>query len=211
MSPDPNLRKADFTGAQLQGAHLDDSDLREAKFDCPHIRAFLIEQCARLRGAFLFGAKLQGASLDRAQLQGASLDSAHLQGASLKAEELTGGGPQINLHQGGVGFLRGEGPQLQGASLEGAHLEGASLADAFAWRADARTAAWKDTRVVDQETGPKYPCERNDELAACDWSAESFEKLKQMIAEATLPISSTVRQRVASISAIFPNLDSTAP
>src|ERR1700720_451840 len=53
--------------------------------------------------------------------------------------------------------------ELQGASLAGAQLEGASLANAFAWRADARQAAWKDTRVV-------YPEPPERIRARADWT-----------------------------------------
>jgi hypothetical protein len=58
---------------------------------------------------------------------------------------------------------------LQGASLGGAGLQGASLGKVFAWRADAREAAWEDTRVITPEAGPM--------------SVASYEKLKQLIAE----------------------------
>jgi uncharacterized protein YjbI with pentapeptide repeats len=59
-----NLRKADFTSAQLQGAHLDNSDLRKAKFDCIHSEISMsVESCAQLQGANLNGAHLQGAAI----------------------------------------------------------------------------------------------------------------------------------------------------
>ncbi len=208
------LRKADFTAAQLQGARLDGSNLRGAKFDCATLESvqgvsvFMAQQCAQLEGASLNQAQLQGASLNYAQLQGASLSGAELQGAVLDGSNLRGAkfdcvefaslqdvdmtlafeqcaqlqGASLNQVQLQGASLDGaklqgaslDRAQLQGASLKGAQLRGASLAEAFVWRADAREAVWEDTRVVDPETGPKQ------------WSVESFEKLKQLIAEQVL-------------------------
>jgi hypothetical protein len=87
------------------------------------------------------------------QLQGAFLDGAQLQGASLNKA------------------------QLQGAWLDYAQLQGASFVGVCAWRADARQATWKDTRVAHPETGPKA-----DKASECDWPAPSFAELKQRIA-----------------------------
>jgi uncharacterized protein YjbI with pentapeptide repeats len=110
------MRKVDFTAARLQGAALDDADLREARFECAESsikvgvgaefqRQFENSEirCAQLQRASLDGAQLQGAKLNKANLQGASLGEAQLQGASL------------------------DGTLLQGASLVGAQLQGASL------------------------------------------------------------------------------------
>ena len=97
-----NLRKTDFTAANLDGANLDGADLREAKFECagtlervlnwPH---FLFisdgtEVCADLNRALLPGARLQGAFLISAQLRGAVLSQAHLEGAHLKSGQTSG-------------------------------------------------------------------------------------------------------------------------
>jgi Pentapeptide repeats (8 copies) len=109
---------------------------------------------ARLQGASLDHAELQGALLDRAQLQGASLENAKLQGARLGNAQLQGA------------QLRGV--QLQGAQLRGTQLQGASLEKVYVWRADARKAAWADTRVISPATDPM--------------SVESFEKLKRLSA-----------------------------
>lgn len=51
-----------------------------------------------------------------------------------------------------------------------AQLQGASFVDVCVWRAEARQAAWKDTRVA--RAHPK-----------CDWNADSFTELKQLIAK----------------------------
>jgi len=108
---------------------------------------------AQLQGAWFYNAQLQGASLNYTLLQGAFLDGAQLQGASLNKA------------------------QLQGAWLDYAQLQGASFVGVCAWRADARQATWKDTRVAHPETGPKA-----DKASECDWPAPSFAELKQRIA-----------------------------
>ena len=79
-----NLRKADFTGAWLQGVRLNLADLRESKFDCgAPSESAPARECVQLQDSFLPGARLQGASLEGANLQGANLSFAQLQGASL--------------------------------------------------------------------------------------------------------------------------------
>jgi hypothetical protein len=79
------LRKADFTGVWLQGAQLDEADLREVKFECGALYQYEADrrECAQLKGASLRGAQLQGASLWSAQLQGSDLRGANLYGADL--------------------------------------------------------------------------------------------------------------------------------
>jgi uncharacterized protein YjbI with pentapeptide repeats len=175
------LRGARLDFAQLQGAWLDFAQLRGAWLDFAQLRGASLGGAqlqgawlggaqlqgawlggAQLRGAWLGGAQLQGAWLDFAQLRGASLDGAQLQGAWLDHAELQG----ASLHDA----------QLQGASLDGAHLQGAWLAHVFVWRADARYAVWNDTNVTAPETG------LIDEQKK-EWSVDSFERLKQMIAE----------------------------
>jgi hypothetical protein len=68
--------------------------------------------------------------------------------------------------------------QLQGASLNSAHLQAALFVDVCVWRADARSANWKDTWVAHPETGPKA-----DKMNECDWTAPSFAALKQLVAD----------------------------
>jgi hypothetical protein len=173
------LQGASLIGAQLQGVSLIDAQLQGAKLDGAQLgRASLIDaqlqgaslDGAQLLGASLYGAQLQGASLDYAQLQGASLIGAHLQGASLDGAQLQGASLDY--------------AQLQGASLDGAQLQGASLVNVFAWRTDARKAVWEDTRVINPETGPKYfGCNKKGKPSTCDWSPQSFNALKEMIAK----------------------------
>jgi uncharacterized protein YjbI with pentapeptide repeats len=202
------LRKVDFTGAQLQGAQLGFSDVRDTEFGCTIIFS-VPRPCAQLQGALLNWAQLQGARLEEAHLQGAVLSYAHLQGAVLSYAQLQGASLNFAQLQGawleraqlqGASLdeadLQGASldyAQLQGASLNFAQLHGATLEEAqlggawlkgvFAWRADVRKTHWEDTRVVNPETGLKYACWKSGERLTCDWSPESFNELKDMIAE----------------------------
>jgi len=173
------LEGASLSGAQLQGASLSGARLQGASLRCARYAENKAYDCAQLQGASLDEAELQGASLDEAELQGASLDEAQLQGATLDGAQLRGA--SLN------GIFFGPDTQLQGASLDHAQLQGASLNDAqlqgasfgvCAWRADARWAAWKDTRVTRPEMGPKV-----DKVPECDWTVASLAALKQLIAK----------------------------
>ena len=122
---DADLRKADFTGARLQGASFWNAHLQGARFFRAQLQGALFDG-AHLQGAQFLGAQLQGAEFVGAQLQGASFSNAQLQGASLSLAQLQGA--YLGLAQ-----LQGtslDHAHLQGASLGGAQLEGASLLNA---------------------------------------------------------------------------------
>jgi uncharacterized protein YjbI with pentapeptide repeats len=159
----PHLQGASLNGAQLQGASLNHVQLQGASLFVVQLQGALLFR-AQLQGATLIYARLQGASLDQAQLQGALLFRAQLQGASLTEAQLQGASLSAQLQGASLELA-----QLQGASLAEAQLQGASLSYVSAWRADARSAAWEETRVVNPETGPM--------------SVESFGELKQLIGE----------------------------
>ncbi len=93
------LRKAILHGAQLQSASFVEAQLQEAEFDG-----------AQLQGASFVGAQLQGANFDKTQLQGANLLNSQLQGASIYWTQLQG------AYLGGT--------QLQGATLYESQLQG---------------------------------------------------------------------------------------
>jgi uncharacterized protein YjbI with pentapeptide repeats len=165
------LKGASLNGAKLQGALLDYTELQGVSLEGAQLQGTSLENNdfqgaslnrADLQGALLDYTELQGASLDFARLQGASLDHAHLQGASLDYTQLQGASLD-HAH-------------LQGASLDHAQLQGASFVDVCAWRADARQADWKDTRVALK--GPKV-----NKVPICDWTAASFAELKKLIAK----------------------------
>ena len=114
-----DLRRANLTGAQLQGALLYHSRLQRATLlDADLQGAQLI--LADLEDAALAGAQLQGADLTRANLRDADLRDANLRGADLSEVEL--GGARANrrtlwpeswsrarANNAGVRFLEDEG------------------------------------------------------------------------------------------------------
>jgi len=158
------LHGAKLNHAQLQGATLNKAQLQGASLDGAQPQGASLKE-VQLQGASLDGAQLQGAVLDHAELQGAVLSSAQLQGASLSSAQLKGA---VLDHA-----------EIQGASLREANLQGASFVDVCVWRADARQAAWKDTRVARRESDPIV----DKVLLKCDWRAASFAMLKQLIAK----------------------------
>jgi len=167
------LRWAVLSGAQLQGASLRDAQLQGAFLRRTQLQGASLDG-AQLRGAWLDGANLQGASLDGTLLQGASLDGTQLQGASLNGTQLQGA-PLREAQLQGASL---DGAQLQGALLDQAQVQGASFIGVCAWRADARQAAWEDTRVAHPETDPKPY-----EVHGCGWTAASFVALQKLIAD----------------------------
>jgi hypothetical protein len=223
------MRKADFTGAHLQGANFREADLRAAKFGCgnpnkdPQITR---RSCTRLQGASLEGAQLLGALLDdaqlqgallvAAQLQGARLDGAELQGATLEDAELQGAsldGAQLQGASLEKANLRGatlDRAQLQGALLTGAQLQGASLNSAFVWRADATNAS--DAAAV--SASPIYidarrACEQReirDKDRLCSWSKATFDRLKWLISDG-IPVYVDKLRREGAQKRIDPRLN----
>jgi uncharacterized protein YjbI with pentapeptide repeats len=151
-----DLRRVDFTGAQLRAAKFHRAKLHGASFNQAQLHAAIFAR-ANLQGASLsqalineanfFGVDLSGANLDdaiakaawfdRSQLQGASLKNAQLQGAELRNTQLYGAllsgaklqGSSLDHAELGGAFL--DSARLQGASLVGARLLGASLNSAF--------------------------------------------------------------------------------
>jgi uncharacterized protein YjbI with pentapeptide repeats len=183
------LQGARLNYAQLQGASLHDAQLQAASLDYAQLQGAWLNH-AQLQGARLDSAGLQGASLSGAGLQGASLSGAQLQGASLSGARLQGAElgdppssrPSVRTVEPGVSR---NGPVFSGfggasdASLRGgAQLQSASIVDVCVWRADARQAAWIDTRVARPEIALKA-----DTVPQCGWTAAYFAELKKLIAE----------------------------
>jgi uncharacterized protein YjbI with pentapeptide repeats len=113
-----DLRKVDFTGANLSLARLDWADAAGARFGCADTgvrgkkTSWPDEGCTWLRGASLANANLQGASFVNAHMEGCILVEAQLQGANLVGAVL----------QAAV---------LAGADLTAANLTGAKLHGAY--------------------------------------------------------------------------------
>ena len=108
-------KRADFSGKNLQEAHLVDENLRMANLFGANLEG------ANLEGAYLFGAILEGAILRRANLYGANLRRANLRRAILRRANLFGA-------------------ILEGAILEGAILEGANLNGVIGFENTANTS-----------------------------------------------------------------------
>jgi hypothetical protein len=142
--------------ANLQGACLGSSDLREADLEG-----------ANLHGAILGHVNLQGAFLGYADLQGANLISANLQGAILARVDLRGANLVFtNLREVSLSSSHLEKVELVSArSLEGAHFHGAFL---------------DDTRLKKEQLGGAVGEERAGKY---DWAKEAYQTLKNNFAE----------------------------
>ncbi|WP_295555045.1 pentapeptide repeat-containing protein [uncultured Hyphomicrobium sp.] len=133
-------RRADFTRANLEGAHMTGIDLRGAKLKDTKLDGadltFASMPNADLTGARLdkvdlTGGVAQGANFTTANLQGADLNGAHLEGANLSNVDLTGA--VLSFAYLDAATLRDaklDGAVLYRASLRGADLVGASVAGA---------------------------------------------------------------------------------
>ena len=123
-------KRADFSGKNLQEAHLVDENLRMANLFGANLEGANLEganlEGANLEGAYLFGAILEGAILRRANLYGANLRRANLRRAILRRAILR----RANLF----------GAILEGAILEGAILEGANLNGVIGFENTANTS-----------------------------------------------------------------------
>lgn len=119
----PSARDADFSKAQLSGAHMAGIDLRGARLDEAQLEG------ADLANALLAGASFSSARLEKADLtggveaQGANFLNAALQGADLTGARLQFADFSSAAMQGAVLNYA----QLQGAVLRDADLEAASL------------------------------------------------------------------------------------
>jgi len=107
------------SGANLQGANLQDADLRGANLHCADLRGAFLHGAslhgALLHGAYLHGADLRDVDLRDAFLHGADLQHAYLQGADLRGAYLQ----YANL----------QGTYLRGAYLQGADNEKVKIVD----------------------------------------------------------------------------------
>jgi uncharacterized protein YjbI with pentapeptide repeats len=164
------LQGAQLRWTRMEGAILDGAQLQGALLDFAQLLGASISN-ARLDGASLQQAKLQGATLDSSKLRVVDLFAAELQGASLAHAQLEGASLQST--------------QLQGAWLDDADLQDATLSGILAWRVNPLRAKMKGALVEAPETAPKYNGIRCQ--SSCDWTAESFAALKQLI-EAQLPV-----------------------
>jgi uncharacterized protein YjbI with pentapeptide repeats len=83
-----DLHKADLIYTNLQGAYLENTFLREARFARSNMQGAVLRG-ADLRGAVLYEANLQDVDFENASLEGAELGRANLRGAiNLKVEQV---------------------------------------------------------------------------------------------------------------------------
>ena len=202
------LEKATLSNTVLQGAVLDGADLREAFLPRARLQGASLDS-AHLQGADLQGAQLQGANLADAELQGARLQRAELQGASLTTAQLQGALlDSANLQAASLMNARLDGATLTDTVLHGANLMDASFRGAFingvyVWRSSPPPGA----RVVAPETRAKYckdGCpDRDGRIAICDWTAKSFNDLKELIGK-EVPAGEMRENALRSIAVLDP-------
>jgi uncharacterized protein YjbI with pentapeptide repeats len=127
---DADLTRADLTGAKLTGVKFIRANLAEADLSGARLNY------AELGGARLIGAKLTGADLALGRLVGAHFDGADLTDAKLSQAALAGANlartnlTGARLNKASVSNARLNGANLTRASLSGARLDGAHLRDA---------------------------------------------------------------------------------
>ena len=119
--PEPYLRCADLSCADLSGANLSCADLSGADLSCADL------SCADLKYADLSCANLSGANLSCADLSGANLSCADLRGADLKYADLR----YADLSGANLKYADLRYADLSGADLRYADLSGADLRDAL--------------------------------------------------------------------------------
>lgn len=136
-----HLIVAPFSGANLSGVNLSDTDLREANFNATQ----LIN--ANLSGANLWGASLRDADLREANLSGANLNRAILGRADLRYTNLK----EANL----------SGVNLSGANLHKADLSGADLKEAYLREADLIKANLRNADLCKADLFRAYLREAN--------------------------------------------------
>jgi uncharacterized protein YjbI with pentapeptide repeats len=114
-----DLRNVDFTGANLNEAHLERALLTHAKFRCGSTydgrsknSGWPADECTWLQLASLAEAQLQSADFERARMQGAVLIAANLTGAQFTGTQL-------------------QDAMLINAQLQAALIDGANLTRAF--------------------------------------------------------------------------------
>jgi uncharacterized protein YjbI with pentapeptide repeats len=149
----PNLRRVNFTGANLSGAVLQDLDFEESNLSSVNMaRADL--RSAHLRLVNLYAADLRsvdarGASFYRAHMSAADMTDADMRGASMDHVEFGGAVlANANLEECYFGFSRLDGVNATNARLKFAGLPHADLSDANFENADLYGATLEGCRLL---------------------------------------------------------------
>jgi len=149
-----DVRKGDFSGANMNDAELVFAKLQNAQFGCARTGLGEALGCTQLKDANLLFAQLQGAQLTSSQLEGSELLAAQLQGADLGGTQLQGADLRAAQLQG----ANLEGAGLEGANLQQAGLEGATLGEAQLQGANLERAQLQGAQFsheVETEEGTK--------------------------------------------------------
>jgi uncharacterized protein YjbI with pentapeptide repeats len=149
-----DVRKSDFSGANMNEAVLVFAKLQNAHFGCARTGRGEALGCTQLKDANLLFAQLQGAQLTSSQLEGAELLAAQLQGADLVGTQFQGS----DLRDAQLQGANLERAGLEGANLREAGLEGATLAEAQLQGANLERAQLQGTwfsNEVETEEGTK--------------------------------------------------------
>jgi uncharacterized protein YjbI with pentapeptide repeats len=156
-----NFTGADLSGAHLQRVHLEDADLRGAHLTGADLRGAHLQR-AHLEEADLSGAHLTGADLEEAHLRGADFKWAHLKGTDLrrtKIKETEFNKADLrevdlseahlssqNLSQLNISKAILKSVNLCQANLIGTNLDGATLTDAWLW--ETQRAGWSIRGII---------------------------------------------------------------
>lgn len=138
----PDLRGADFTGAQLSDVRLSFSQLTETRFCDAHLqRAYFVS--SDLSYANFSRADLAEAHLDRARLKKANLSGAKLQRAKVRLANLSG----ANLSGADLSFVNLDRTSLRNANLHETDLSCATIRFTEFFNVDLSTTRGLDTLI----------------------------------------------------------------
>jgi uncharacterized protein YjbI with pentapeptide repeats len=147
LSPLPRGNWSEESLAAVQGAHLNQVDLRFARA----YRAFLLNARlwrGNLEGAYLSEADLRGANLREVTLRDANLDRAQVGHATLVSVDARNANlAAADLRGADMSYANFENAKLSNAKLPGASLYGVNLRNAQMLRADLSRTDLRDTHL----------------------------------------------------------------
>ena len=150
------LKEKEIFGVYLDGAKLQEANLREAKLQEAGLMGAELQKAnlmgANLHKAYLWGAKLQKANLMGAKLQEATLREAELQEAGLRGAELQKANlREANLQKADLWMVNLQKANLWDANLQEADLWMANLQEATLIRANFHKANLWDANLQEAD------------------------------------------------------------